>query len=82
MQKIFTFSLKTIITRWEETAIINCENDEEFIRLIKSQKVVMNLLLPAKIIKVRSRKAWEDGEDPKRTTLYQPGYYKKKDFDN
>lgn len=81
MQKIFTFSLKTIITRWEGSAIINCENDEEFIRLIKSQKVVMNLMLPAKIIKVVSRKG-EDGDDPRRTTLYQPGYYKKKDFDN
>ena len=78
MQKLFTFSLKTIITRWEDSAIINCEDDEEVIRLIKNQRVVMNLMLPAKIIKIVSR---EDIE--KRTTLYQPGYYKKsKDFDN
>jgi len=81
MQKIFTFSLQTMITRWEDSAIINCENDEELIRLVKNQRVVMNLMLPTKIIKIISR-AGEDRDDPKRTTLYQPGYYKKKDFDN
>jgi hypothetical protein len=81
MQKIFTFSLQTIISRWEHSAIINCENDDELIRLVKNQRVLMNLMLPAKIIKLISR-AGEDGDDPKRTTLYQPGYYKKKDFDN
>jgi hypothetical protein len=81
MQKLFTFSLQTMITRWEDSAIINCENDEELIRLVKNQRFVMNLMLPAKIIKLISR-AGEDEDDPKRTTLYQPGYYKKKDFDN
>jgi hypothetical protein len=70
-----------MITRWEDSAIINCENDEELIRLVKNQRVVMNLMLPTKIIKIISR-AGEDRDDPKRTTLYQPGYYKKKDFDN
>lgn len=81
MQSPFFFSLQTIITRWEESAIISCENNEEFIRLIKSQKYVLNLMLPAKIIKIRSRKG-KDGDEPKRVTLYQPGHYKKKDFDN
>ena len=38
MQKIFTFSRKTIISRWGESAIINCEDDQEFIRLVKNQK--------------------------------------------
>jgi hypothetical protein len=76
MQKLFTFSLQTIISRWEHSAIINCENDEEFIRLVKNQKYIINLMLPAKIIKLISREG-------KRTTFYQHGYYKKyKDFDN
>ena len=66
MQKIFTFSRKTIISRWGESAIINCEDDQEFIRLVKNQKYIIN-----KIIKIISRK----GE--KRTTLYQPGYYRR-----
>jgi hypothetical protein len=81
MQKIFTFSLQTMITRWEDSAIINCENDEELIRLVKNQRFVMNLMLPSKIIKLISREG-EDGDDPKKMTLYQPGCYKKKDFDN
>lgn len=68
MQKIFTFSRRTIISRWEHSAIINCEDDREFIRLIKNQKVVMNLMLPAKIIRIVSR-------EENHTTLYQPGFY-------
>lgn len=70
MQKIFSFSNQTIITRWENSAIINCEDDEEFIRLIKNQKVVMNLMLPSKIIRIISR-------EENCTTLYQPGFYRR-----
>jgi hypothetical protein len=55
MQKLFTFSLQTIISRWEHSAIINCENDEEFIRLVKNQKTVINLMLPSKNLILISR---------------------------
>ena len=68
MQKKFSFSPKTIITRWDHSAIINCEDDREFIRLIKNQKAVLTLMLPAKIIRIVSK-----GENC--TTLYQPGFY-------
>jgi hypothetical protein len=68
MQKKFTFSRKTIISRWEDSTIINCEDDREFIRLIKNQKAVMNLMLPSKIIRIISR-------EENCTTLYQRGFY-------
>lgn len=68
MQENFTFSLKTIITRWDHSAIINCEDDREFIRLIKNQKAVLTLMLPAKIVKIVSR-------EENYTTLYQRGFY-------
>lgn len=68
MQENFSFSRQTIITRLDYSAIINCENDEEFIRLIKNQKTIMNLMLPAKIIRIISR-------EENYTTLYQPGFY-------
>jgi hypothetical protein len=55
MQKLFTFSLQTIISRWEHSAIINCENDEEFIRLVKNQKYIINLMLPSKNLFIVSR---------------------------
>jgi hypothetical protein len=55
MQKLFTFSLQTIISRWEHSAIINCENDEEFIRLVKNQKYIINLMLPSKNLILISR---------------------------
>ncbi|OBQ38543.1 MAG: hypothetical protein AN485_07500 [Anabaena sp. MDT14b] len=55
MQKLFTFSLKTIITRWEDSAIINCEDDEEFIRLVKNEKYIINLMLPSKNLIIISR---------------------------
>ena len=70
MQKKFSFSRETIISRWEHSAIINCEDDREFIRLIKNQKVVMNLMLPAKIIRIVSR-------EENHTTLYQRGYHRR-----
>lgn len=70
MQKNFSFSLETLISRWDHSAIINCENDEEFIRLIKNQKTVLNLMLPAKIIRIISR-------EENCTTLYQPGFYRR-----
>lgn len=70
MQKIFTFSRKTLITRWDHSAIINCENDKEFIRLIKNQKAVLTLMLPAKIVKIISR-------EENHTTLYQRGYHRR-----
>ena len=55
MQKLFTFSLQTIISRWEHSVIINCENDKEFIRLIKNQKYIINLMLPSKNLIIISR---------------------------
>ena len=70
MQKIFTFSRQTIISRWDHSAIINCEDDEEFIRLIKNQKAVLNLMLPAKIVKIVSR-------EENHTILYQRGYHRR-----
>lgn len=70
MQKNFNFSRKTIISRCEHSAIINCEDDEEFIRLIKNQKAVLNLMLPSKVIRIVSK-----GENC--TTLYQPGFYRR-----
>ena len=69
MQKIFTFSLQTMISRWEDSVIINCEDDQEFIRLVKNQKTVLNLILPYKTVKLVSR-------EEKRTIFYQPGYYR------
>jgi hypothetical protein len=38
MQKIFTFSLKTIISRWEHSAIINCENDAIPARILQKER--------------------------------------------